>query len=54
MYIRLAMERAAYIFRLINMGRERDSSGNATNRMADDVCSEMSEDEVVGDIDDAD
>lgn len=23
------------------MGRERDSSGSATNRMADDVCSEM-------------
>ena len=37
------MERAAYIFRLNSMGRERDSSGNATNRMADDVLSEMSE-----------
>ena len=52
MYTRLAMERAAYIFRLSNMGRERDRSGNTTNRMADDVWSEMrggcEESDVVG------
>lgn len=35
------MERAVNSFRLSRMGRERDSSGNATNRTADDVWSEI-------------
>ena len=35
------MERAAYIFRLSSIGRERDNRGNARNRMADDIWSEM-------------